>query len=578
MESNEVLDRLPRHLMNLVIDQPYKAYTGQDHAVWRYVMRQNVHYLQAVAHGAYLEGLKKTGISLERIPEMYGMNRILKEIGWAAVAVDGFIPPAAFMEFQAYNVLVIAADIRSINQVLYTPAPDIIHEAAGHAPIIADEEYAVYLSEFGKIGSRAFASVYDKQVYDAVRHLSILKADPYSTIKTIQSAEEQLQKVLSLLDAPSEMTLLRNMHWWTVEYGLIGTLENPKIYGAGLLSSIGESHNCLKPGVKKLHYSLEAQNYSFDITRQQPQLFVTPDFKHLHTVLQQFAETLAMHKGGMESLLKARQSETTCTVVYNSGLQVSGKLVTIHQSENKPVYLGFEGPAMLSFADHQLEGHGTAYHREGFGSPVGRLKNDIGQLEYMREADCPAHGIVAGEWLELTYESGVKVSGRLEKMIWKSGCLVLLTFSGCTVNYRDLVLFRPEWGLYDMAVGSSIVSAFSGPADPDAFGLKYPAPREKTHHLKHTAEAARLHNLYNEVSECRATGNYDTSFEKRWQVLKNKYPQDWLLPLEMAEILSERDDKPVLFDEIIEFLKNKAGENDEMKSLVGNGLKLIGYR
>lgn len=133
MEMNEVLDKLPKHLMSLVIDQPYNEYTEQDHAVWRYVMRQNVEYLSKVAHGSYLDGLKRTGISIDRIPHMYGMNRILKEIGWAAVAVDGFIPPAAFMEFQAFNVLVIAADIRPIDQIEYTPAPDIIHEAAGHA-------------------------------------------------------------------------------------------------------------------------------------------------------------------------------------------------------------------------------------------------------------------------------------------------------------------------------------------------------------------------------------------------------------------------------------------------------------
>ena len=180
MESNEVLDRLPRHLLNMVINQPYNLYTAQDHAVWRYVMRQNVRHLPAVAHPSYLDGLKRTGISIDRIPQMYGMNRILKEIGWAAVAVDGFIPPAAFMEFQAYNVLVIAADIRPVDQVLYTPAPDIIHEAAGHAPIIADAEYAAYLSDFGRVGSRAFSSVYDQQLYEAIRHLSILKADPYT--------------------------------------------------------------------------------------------------------------------------------------------------------------------------------------------------------------------------------------------------------------------------------------------------------------------------------------------------------------------------------------------------------------
>jgi len=83
---NEVLEKLPKHLLDLVIDQPYNEYTSQDHALWRYVMRQNVRFLSQVAHGSYTDGLKQTGISIDRIPHMYGMNRILKEIGWAAVA------------------------------------------------------------------------------------------------------------------------------------------------------------------------------------------------------------------------------------------------------------------------------------------------------------------------------------------------------------------------------------------------------------------------------------------------------------------------------------------------------------
>ena len=87
-----------------------------------------------LAHESYLEGLKKTGISANSIPSMYGMNRILQDIGWAAVAVDGFIPPQAFMEFQAYNVLVIASDIRQVNHIEYTPAPDIIHGVCWACP------------------------------------------------------------------------------------------------------------------------------------------------------------------------------------------------------------------------------------------------------------------------------------------------------------------------------------------------------------------------------------------------------------------------------------------------------------
>lgn len=174
-ESNPILDKLPRHLQQYIKPQDYREYSAINQAVWRYVMRKNVDYLSKVAHSSYIDGLKKTGISIENIPNMYGMNRILKDIGWAAVAVDGFIPPSVFMEFQAYNVLVIASDIRQLEHIEYTPAPDIIHEGAGHAPIIANPEYAEYLRRFGEIGSKAISNAKDFELYEAVRHLSIIK-------------------------------------------------------------------------------------------------------------------------------------------------------------------------------------------------------------------------------------------------------------------------------------------------------------------------------------------------------------------------------------------------------------------
>jgi phenylalanine-4-hydroxylase len=413
MEMNEILEKLPRHLMDLVIEQPYNEYSPQDHAIWRYVMRQNVRYLSRVAHGSYLDGLKKTGISIDSIPHMYGMNRILKEIGWAAVSVDGFIPPAAFMEFQAYKVLVIAADIRPMGQIEYTPAPDIIHEAAGHAPIIADPDYAEYLRYFGWIGARAFSSSKDYELYEAIRHLSILKADPYSRDADIKEAAALLVEIESRLDTPSEMALIRNLHWWTVEYGLIGDMKNPKIYGAGLLSSIGESYSALQPAVRKIPYAIEAANWNFDITTKQPQLFVTPSFEHLTKVLDEFAETMAIRKGGIDGLQKAIESGKTATCVFSSGLQVSGVFTEFILNHKVPAYIKVTGPASLCYLDKQLEGHGKEYHKDGFGSPVGKLKNISSPLESMSEGDLVLHGIETGKDILLEFESGVKVEGHL---------------------------------------------------------------------------------------------------------------------------------------------------------------------
>lgn len=572
MEMNGILDKLPHHLMQLVIDQPYNNYTAQDHAVWRYVMRQNVRYLSKVAHGSYLEGLKRTGISIDMIPQMYGMNRILKEIGWAAVAVDGFIPPAAFMEFQAYNVLVIAADIRPIDQIEYTPAPDIIHEAAGHAPIIADPVYAEYLRLFGWIGSRAFASARDYEIYEAVRHLSILKADPYTPAMAIFEAESYLAQAESIQEAPSEMARIRNLHWWTVEYGLIGDLKNPKIYGAGLLSSIGESYSSLQPEVKKIPYSLDAVNYNFDITTRQPQLFVTPDFQHLTDVLNEFAGTMALRTGGVDGIMKAIESGYTGTCVFSSGLQVSGTFQEMIIHREAPVYIRTEGPTQLCYGDSQLPGQGKDYHSHGFGSPVGRLINSSSPLETLSDGDLQALGIVTGKKIIIDFESGLKVDGILESILRKEGKILVMSFSDCRVTFRDRLLFDPAWGMYDMAVGEKIVSAFSGPADPFAFELQYSVPKEKTHKIFHSAEALKLHHLYQIVRDFREKKTSEIDLLGTWTIIKQEYPQEWLLPLELLELTKDKPEYKSLEDEIRTYLLTVKSADPDIKRLIENGM------
>src|SRR5215467_8702638 len=303
--DNAAVASCPKHLLQFAVDQRYDDYTSVDHAVWRFIMRQNIFFLKEYAHKVYFQGLLNTGISFERIPRIEEMNDILAKIEWGAVAVDGFIPPAAFMEFQAYKVLVIACDMRQIHHIEYTPAPDIVHEAAGHAPIIVDREYSNYLQRFGEIGAKAMSSKKDFELYQAIRHLSILKERPNADAKEVDEATKVVEHRQKNLGAPSEMALLSRLHWWTVEYGLIGALEEPKIYGAGLLSSIGESVSCLKPDVEKLWYSIDTIKYSYDITKPQPQLFVTPTFQNLIDVLEQFADTMSFRVGGTYGLQKA---------------------------------------------------------------------------------------------------------------------------------------------------------------------------------------------------------------------------------------------------------------------------------
>lgn len=575
MEMNEILKKLPRHLLDFVIDQPYNEYTSQDHAVWRYVMRRNVDYLKNVAHQSYLGGLERTGISIDSIPHMYGMNRILKDIGWAAVAVDGFIPPAAFMEFQAYNVLVIAADIRPIDQIEYTPAPDIIHEAAGHAPIIADPEYAEYLREFGEIGSKAFSSSQDYKIYEAIRHLSILKANPYSKKKDIDLATENLDKLAGEAGPPSEMTLIRNLHWWTVEYGLIGELNKPKIYGAGLLSSIGESYNAMQDSVKKIPYTIDAKDYSFDITTQQPQLFVTPDFKHLTHVLNDFAGQMALRRGGLEGILKAVESGKTASCELSSGLQVSGTYTDVKSNGPEVIYFRTTGPTQLSYRNEQLRDHAKEYHKDGYGSPVGNLKTTDTPLQFLTEGELAFLGIIPGESVKLEFESGVLVRGRLNNILRSDGKNILMTFEECTVSFKHEILFDPSWGIYDMAVGEKIIAAYNGPADPDAFQLSYRIPEEKTHKIVHTQKAVELHKLYRQVRDIREGRKDFKTLPALWEKLMEDHADEWLLPMEILELTKDYPDKVCLNGSIKDHLMNRSQDDPGLANVIGNGLKLI---
>jgi phenylalanine-4-hydroxylase len=295
---------------------------------------------------------------------------------------------------------------------------------------------------------------------------------------------------------------------------------------------------------------------------------------YLNTVLEQYMDTMALRRGGKEGLGKALSSGATCTVEYSSGLQVSGKLVKVYEDNNEPVYLGFEGPATLSVGNHQLEGHGTAYHKDGFGSPVGKIKGISGEFETMSEGELSSNGIVTGNVILLEFDSGVKVDGRLEKITKHQGQNIIFCFINCTVRYKDIFLFRPEWGTYDMAVGSKIISAFAGPADPDAFGLKYPAPKEKTHHIKYPEKTLKLHALYNEVRTIRENKMNTDKLEDTWQVLKHKYPDDWLLPIEIMELISKDNRREGLSADIRAFLKTFSGKNEEMRTLIDEGLLL----
>jgi phenylalanine-4-hydroxylase len=582
METIMETDFLPAHLKKYVVEQHYEKYTPIDQAVWRYALRQLKDFLSKNAHECYVEGLQKTGIEVEQIPHIDHVSKKLQEFGWRALPVSGFIPPAAFMELQSLGVLPVASDMRTLDHLLYTPAPDIVHEAAGHAPILIHPEFAEYLRRYAQVAKKAIISKEDLDLYEAIRDLSDLKEHPSSTAEQIKAAELTLEQVSKNMSHVSEATELSRMNWWTAEYGLIGSLDNPKLFGAGLLSSVGESKWCLSEKVKRIPLTVDCIKTTYDITEPQPQLFVTPDFATLTTVLEEMAKTMAFRIGGLQGLAKAIQAHSVNTAELNSGIQISGEIRdALTDSDGRVAYLQVQGPTQLSFQDKELKGHDKAYHTHGFGTPVGFLKQFPAKCPSTFSADeWKQIGAQDGQTLNLEFTSGVTVKGLLKSRLQKETRTLVLVLENATAQWNGKILFDPSWGTFDMALGSSVTSVFGGPADRIAYGetVDFIAKRVATPH--YTPQELGLHQQYANLRKMREEKMEGAALEQALTPLLKTQDQDfandWLLRVEALEILKARSPSSKLISKVEQDLARISSENQTAESMISDGIRLSG--
>jgi len=515
--TRRAIERLPVHLRRFVVDQVHEAYTARDHAVWRHILRRLTDRLKDTAHASYLSGLAATGIRLDRIPSLDEMNEKLEGLGWSAVGVRGFIPPAVFTELQSLGVLAIAADIRSHEHIEYTPAPDIVHESAGHAPILADRRYAEYLKRCGEAGFRAIASVEDQAVYEAIRNLSVVKEDPAATEEEVRLAQERLHAAGASRRYVSESTKASRLYWWTAEYGLVGDLADPKLYGAGLLSSLGEAAHCLTPLVKKVPLSLICADTEYDITRMQPQLFVARDFDHLFEVLEAFEGTLGWRRGGDHGLEEALRARTVNHLVLDDGLELTGKVVARIPARG-------ELSAGLSTALARVEG------------PI-----QLSRAGQAQEHPWPGEALVA-------FGSGALPHRGAFSLDLPSG----LFLTGFRVGEHEVINLRghqdgrpldlPSWALLFLSAG--LPSVAGGPADPgqwdhwfgDHSALAEGEAEAQARDRKAASLPADLAALYLETNQLRQGGAIDQDRLASLLVKAMAYPQEWLLQAELAEL------------------------------------------
>ena len=522
--DSSTLHRVPPHLRHLIVQQDYARYTAIDHAVWRFVLLQAHARLKATAHVAYGDGLAQTGISVERIPRIDEMDEHLAPFGWGAVCVDGFIPPRAFQELQSLSLLPIAADMRTAEHLVYTPAPDIIHEAAGHAPILPDPVYAEYLRRIGAAGARAFTRPEDTAIDRAIYALSELKEQPSATSEQVARAEQELTRARRGVQKVSEAARLSRLYWWTAEYGLVGTPRDYKLYGAGLLSSLWESFACHDPKVAKLPLTASAAQVDYDVTRPQPQLFVVRDFEALHEVLDQVMRELPSVQGGEAALAEAQAAQEVATIEFSGGAVVRGVLGARIVDSGRSTLLSVVGRAEL--ASHRARADQIIV-------VLGDSRAAIAKVQCGAVEAQLAHGLrLRGMVRHIERDPG----GAAAVLVLDSGQL-----SGPSKVLAEVGVARELASGHVLVLADAALGAHAG-APSDFFPqTELPQTLVPKAHTLPPREHALLALYETSISALRSSLGSDVVpvFERVHNELRQHFPHDWLLRWNLLESLQK---------------------------------------
>lgn len=222
------------------IPQDWAHYSAEEHAVWDLLFARQSAQLQARASAAYLKGIDVLRLERPGIPDFEALSeRLMGLTGWRVVAVPGLVPDDVFFRHLANRTFVSGNFIRRRDQLEYLQEPDVFHDVFGHVPLLADPVFADYLQAYGEGGLRALGL--------------------------------------------GSLHRLARLYWYTVEFGLIREDGNLKLYGAGIVSSHGESEFALDdPSPNRIGFDLmRVMRTRYRIDDYQQTYFVIPSFDEL---------------------------------------------------------------------------------------------------------------------------------------------------------------------------------------------------------------------------------------------------------------------------------------------------------
>ena len=228
------------------INQCWDEYTADEHAVWDLLYKRQRGILENRAAPEFLAGLDKLELSKSGIPDLKRLNPMLKAMtGWEIIMVPHLVPDDVFFTHLANRRFPAGRFIRRRDQLDYLQEPDVFHDIFGHVPMLANPIFADYMQAYGQGGLRAL-------------NLGTLKN-------------------------------LARLYWYTVEFGLINSPEGLRIYGAGIVSSFGESQYALEDkNPNRIGFNLERiMRTEYEIDKFQKSYFVINNYAQLFEATQQ---------------------------------------------------------------------------------------------------------------------------------------------------------------------------------------------------------------------------------------------------------------------------------------------------
>ena len=231
---------------DFTIEQRWSRYTPDEHAVWCELYDRQLRILDGRAVPEFYDGLERLNLNDGGIPDLAELNPKLRDLtGWKVVCVPHLVPDEVFFDHLANRRFPAGRFIRSRAQMDYIQEPDHFHDVFGHVPLLAQPVFADYMEAYGKGGQRA----------------------------------AKLGRLHNLA----------RLYWYTVEFGLMRSGEDFRIYGAGIVSSSTESVFAVdSPSPNRIAFDLERvmlTDYRIDDFQQT--YFAIRDFEELFEATQQ---------------------------------------------------------------------------------------------------------------------------------------------------------------------------------------------------------------------------------------------------------------------------------------------------